>query len=154
MKKVVLGIMLLSSLGAVAYGKENPKVVQEISKEKKAQIKEGKKVIKEIREDLNESLELKVFRSENTPEARQEAAEKAFETGDDRLAFLRAEEEEIDRYKKEGKMEDGRKLLDAKFQETYTQFKENQEKMKSLQAENEKLKAMMNKLETMENNLK
>ena len=44
---------------------------------------------------MNESLEEKVFRSENTPEARMVAAGTAFEIGKERMAFLKMEEEEI-----------------------------------------------------------
>ncbi|WP_270852671.1 hypothetical protein, partial [Fusobacterium varium] len=61
----------------------------------KAEEKKGKKILEEIRRDMNESLEEKVFRSENNPEARMVAAEKAFEIGRERMAFLKAEEKEI-----------------------------------------------------------
>ncbi len=69
---------------------EKAKIAMEKEKEKK-----GKKVLEDIRKDMNESLEEKVFRSKNNSAERIIAAAKAFEVGKERMSFLKIEEEEI-----------------------------------------------------------
>ncbi len=62
MKKVLWVLLFLSCLSTILLS-------QEISE------KEGEKVIEDIRRDLNESLEEKVFRSKNTIETRTASGE-------------------------------------------------------------------------------
>ncbi len=74
---------------------------------------------------MNESLEEKVFRSENTPESRIAAARAAFEIGKERMAFLKMEEEEIMKLEEVLGMEtdENRVFLSQKFDEVYDKFK-------------------------------
>ena len=118
----------------------------------KAEEKKGKKVIEEIRRDMNESLEEKVFRSENTPEARIAAINAAFETGRERMTFLRAEEEEIMELEKTLGIEDSEKnvFLSQKFDEVYDEFKTNNNEIEILLLENEKLNEYLSRLDRME----
>ncbi|MDR1834658.1 MAG: hypothetical protein LBQ96_02530 [Fusobacteriaceae bacterium] len=68
-------------------------------KAKKAATAKGpKKVMKQQREDLFESLEEKVFRAPNNTGAELAAGEKAFETGKKRMYYLNREEAEIKEY--------------------------------------------------------
>ena len=108
----------------------------------KAEEKKGKKILEEIRRDMNESLEEKVFRSENNPEARMVAAEKAFEIGRERMAFLKAEEKEIMELEKSLGIEDANRdiFLGQKFDKVYDEFKANNNELEILLLENEKLK--------------
>ena len=122
----------------------------------KAEEKKGKKVIEEIRRDMNESLEEKVFRSENTPEARIAAINAAFETGRERMTFLRAEEEEILELEKTLGIEDSDRnvFLSQKFDEVYDKFKTNNNEIELLLLENEKLNEYLSRLDRMEQKVK
>ena len=122
----------------------------------KAEEKKGKKILEEIRRDMNESLEEKVFRSENNPEARMVAAEKAFEIGRERMAFLKAEEKEIMELEKSLGIEDVNRdvFLGQKFDKVYDEFKANNNELEILLLENEKLKEYLSRLDRMEEKVK
>ncbi len=122
----------------------------------KAEEKKGKKILEEIRRDMNESLEEKVFRSENNPEARMVAAEKAFEVGRERMAFLKAEEKEIMELEKSLGIEDVNRdvFLGQKFDKVYDEFKANNNELEILLLENEKLKEYLSRLDRMEEKVK
>lgn len=122
----------------------------------KAEGKKGKKILEEIRRDMNESLEEKVFRSENNPEARMVAAEKAFEIGRERMAFLKAEEKEIMELEKSLGIEDANRdiFLGQKFDKVYDEFKSNNNELEILLLENEKLKEYLSRLDRMEEKVK
>lgn len=122
----------------------------------KAEEKKGKKILEEIRRDMNESLEEKVFRSENNPEARMVAAEKAFEIGRERMAFLKAEEKEIMELEKSLGIEDVNRdvFLGQKFDKVYDEFKSNNNELEILLLENEKLKEYLSRLDRMEEKVK
>ena len=122
----------------------------------KAEEKKGKKILEEIRRDMNESLEEKVFRSENNPEARMVAAEKAFEIGRERMAFLKAEEKEIMELEKSLGIEDANRdvFLGQKFDKVYDEFKANNNELEILLLENEKLKEYLSRLDRMEEKVK
>ena len=122
----------------------------------KAEEKKGKKILEEIRRDMNESLEEKVFRSENNPEARMVAAEKAFEIGRERMAFLKAEEKEIMELEKSLGIEDANRdiFLGQKFDKVYDEFKSNNNELEILLLENEKLKEYLSRLDRMEEKVK
>ena len=101
---------------------------------------------------MNESLEEKVFRSENAPEARIAAINAAFETGRERMTFLRAEEEEIMELEKTLGIEDSDRnvFLSQKFDEVYDEFKSNNNEIEILLLENEKLNEYLSRLDRME----
>ena len=122
----------------------------------KAEEKRGKKILEEIRRDMNESLEEKVFRSENNLEARMVAAEKAFEIGRERMAFLKAEEKEIMELEKSLGIEDANRdvFLGQKFDKVYDEFKSNNNELEILLLENEKLKEYLSRLDRMEEKVK
>lgn len=190
MRKIMIGIFLLSSLGSVLYSqetneKEGMKVLEQIRKEiqaeekakqkaieeaekaKKAEEKarmaeekdkekKWKKIIEEIKRDMNESLEEKVFRSGNNPEARIEAAGAAFEIGKERIAFLKIEEEEIIKLEEALGIEanENRVFLGQKFDEVYDKFNSNNNEIELLLLENEKLKEYLIRLDKMEQKVK
>lgn len=137
---------------------EKIKAVEEKAKisAEKAEEKKGKKILEEIRRDMNESLEEKVFRSENNPEARMVAAEKAFEIGRERMAFLKAEEKEIMELEKSLGIEDVNRdvFLGQKFDKVYDEFKANNNELEILLLENEKLKEYLSRLDRMEEKVK
>lgn len=119
---------------------------------KKAEEKKGKKILEDIRRDMNESLEEKVFRSENNPEARMVAAEKVFEIGRERMAFLKAEEKEIMELEKSLGIEGVNRdvFLGQKFDEVYDKFKTNNNEIELLLLENEKLNEYLSRLDRIE----
>lgn len=135
----------------IKAAKEKAKISAEKAEEKK-----GKKILEEIRRDMNESLEEKVFRSENNPEARMVAAEKAFEIGRERMAFLKAEEKEIMELEKSLGIEDANRdiFLGQKFDKVYDEFKSNNNELEILLLENEKLKEYLSRLDRMEEKVK
>ena len=183
MKKAIIGVFLLASLGTVLYSKEisekeGMKVLEEIRKEihmeekakqkaiedaekikkaeEKAEEKKGKKIIEDIRRDMNESLEEKVFRSENNPEARMAAAGEAFKIGKERMIFLKAEEEEIMKLEEVLGIEtdENRVFLSQKFDEVNDKFNSNNNEVELLLLENEKLKEYLSRLDRMEQKVK
>lgn len=135
----------------IKAAEEKAKISAEKTEEKK-----GKKILEEIRRDMNESLEEKVFRSENNPEARMVAAEKAFEIGRERMAFLKAEEKEIMELEKSLGIEDANRdvFLGQKFDKVYDEFKSNNNELEILLLENEKLKEYLSRLDRMEEKVK
>ena len=110
----------------------------------------------EIKRDMNESLEEKVFRSGNNPEARIEAAGAAFEIGKERIAFLKIEEEEIIKLEEALGIEanENRVFLGQKFDEVYDKFNSNNNEIELLLLENEKLKEYLIRLDKMEQKVK
>ena len=118
--------------------------------------KERKKVIEDIRRDLNESLEEKVFRSDNNPDARIAAAGAAFEIGKERMAFLKMEEEEIIKLEDVLGMEpnENRVFLSQKFDEIHKEFNFNKNEIESISIENKKLNEYLSKLNNIEHKIR
>ncbi|MGF6906902.1 hypothetical protein, partial [Fusobacterium sp. PH5-44] len=86
-KMLVLGALLTMALtleGAPTKKTQNT-----------ATSKTAKKVMKEKREDLFESLEEKVFRAPNGTKAKIQATDSAFDTGKKRMYYLQREEDQI-----------------------------------------------------------
>ena len=122
----------------------------------KAEEKKGKKIIEDIRRDQNESLEEKVFRSENIPEARMAAAKEALKIGKDRMAFLREEEEEIMKLEEAIGINPNEKrvFLSQKYDEVYDEFNSNNSEIEALLHENEKLNEYLSRLDKMEQKIR
>ena len=181
MKKIIAGIFLLSILGTSLYAqeisaKEGMKVLEEIRREIKAEERakqkaiedakkaeeeaekerKCKKIIEDIRRNQNESLEEKVFRSENTPEARMAAAKEALKIGKDRMAFLREEEEEIMKLEEAIGINPNEKrvFLSQKYDEVYDEFDSNNSEIELLLHENEKLNEYLSRLDKMEQKIR
>ena len=135
----------------IVKDEEKAKVVAKKEEEKK-----GKKILKNIRRDINESLEEKVFRSENTPEARINAIGAAFKIGKDRMTFLNIEEEEIMKFEANLGVERNNKnvLLGQKFDKVHDKFKTNKNDIEILLVENEKLREYLSRLYNMEQKVK
>ena len=122
----------------------------------KEEERKGKKIIEDIRRNQNESLEEKVFRSENTPEARMAAAKEALKIGKDRMAFLREEEEEIMKLEEAIGINPNEKrvFLSQKYDEVYDEFESNNSGIELLLHENEKLNEYLSRLDKMEQKIR
>ena len=122
----------------------------------KEEERKGKKIIEDIRRNQNESLEEKVFRSENTPEARMAAAKEALKIGKDRMVFLREEEEEIIKLEEAIGINSNekREFLSQKYDEIYDEFESNSSEIKLLLHENEKLNEYLSRLDKMEQKIR
>ena len=122
----------------------------------KEEERKGKKIIEDIRRNQNESLEEKVFRSENTPEARMAAAKEALKIGKDRMAFLREEEEEIMKLEEAIGINPNKKreFLSQKYDEVYDEFESNNSGIELLLHENEKLNEYLSRLDKMEQKIR
>ena len=118
----------------------------------KAEEKKGKKILEDIRRDMNESLEEKVFRSKDNPEEKAAAAITAFEIGEERMSFLKMEEEEIIKLEESLGIEadKNRVFLGQKFDEVYDKFNSNNNEIELLLLENEKLNEYLSRLDRME----
>ena len=105
---------------------------------------------------MNESLEEKVFRSDNNPEARIAAAGAAFEIGKERMAFLKMEEEEIVKLEEVLGMEpnENRVFLSQKFDEIRKEFNFNKNEIESISIENKKLNEYLSKLNNIEQKIR
>ena len=132
MKKVLWVLLFLSCLSTILLS-------QEISE------KEGKKVIEDIRRDLNESLEEKVFRSKNTIETRTASGEAAFETGKEIMEF----EEILGMEANENRV-----FLSQKFDEIHKEFNFNKNEIESISIENKKLNEYLSKLNNIEQKIR
>ena len=122
----------------------------------KEEERKGKKIIEDIRRNQNESLEEKVFRSENTPEARMAAAKEALKIGKDRMVFLREEEEEIMKLEEAIGINpnEKREFLSQKYDEVYDEFESNNSEIELLLHENEKLNEYLSRLDKMEQKIR
>jgi len=115
--------------------------------------KAQKKVMKQKREELFESLEEKVFRAPNNSAAELAAGEKAFETGKKRMYYLNREEAEIKEYSQDlkgGEAPDNYPLLGDRFDETRDEFLTKKGEIEALDKEYEVLQKYLSKLEAME----
>ena len=145
MKKLIL---IYLSLSIFSYGNNGNQKLKDLKK--------GEKRYYKIRENLNESLELKVSRSKNNTKARIAAAGEAFEIGKERMVFLKAEEEEFIELEKILGIEpdENRAFLSQKFDEVNDKFNSNNNKIELLLFENEKLKEYLSRLDRMEQKVK
>ncbi|MGL5655642.1 MAG: hypothetical protein ACRCXY_02255 [Fusobacteriaceae bacterium] len=123
---------------------------------KKYEEEKQQKIMENIRKNMNESLEEKVFRSDNTTKDRIEAAGKAFEIGKERITPLKMEEEEIIKLEKALGIEkdENRIFLSQEFDEIYNKFKTSNNKVELLLLENKKLNERLTRLDRMEQELK
>ncbi|MCF2672666.1 hypothetical protein [Fusobacterium varium] len=182
MKKISTVILFLSCL-TIVYSqeineKEGKKVLEQIRKEiqieertkqkeaekaektkmklEKEEEKKGKKVLEDIRRDMNESLEEKVFRSKDNPEEKAAAVITAFEIGEERMSFLKMEEEEIKELENAlgTKGDENRVFLSEKFDGVHEEFKLKNHEIQTLSSENEMLNEYLSKLDTMEQKVK
>lgn len=138
---------LIAKLEAEARAKAL--AAQKLAEQKKKEFEIAQKIIAEQRRSLNESLDLKVFRSKN----HVKAAAKAFEVGNDRLAFLKQEEAQLRKMENFIHAKQGEELLGQKFDATWKEFKDNQSKVKELLKQNERLKEYLDKLNKMQANI-
>ena len=145
--KKILGIFLfLSCLTTALYS-------QEVSE------KEGRKVLEQIRREIQAEEKAKLKAIEDAEKAKAEkekariaAAGAAFEIGKERMAFLKMEEEEIVKLEEVLGMEpnENRVFLSQKFDEVYDQFNSNNNEIELLLLENEKLNEYLSRLDRME----
>ena len=135
----------------IKEAEERAKMKAEKEKEKRE-----KKIMEDIRRDINGSLEEKVFRSENTSEGRIIATKAAFKIGKERITFLKEEEKEIKELEKSLGIEADKKRVFSgeKFDEVYDKFNSNNSEIELLLLENEELREYLTRLDNMERKLK
>ena len=141
------GLVLLSLmvLGMTSFG------ATKSSTKASGTLKSGKKVMKQKREDLFESLEEKVFRAPNGDKAKLAATDNAFDIGKKRMYYLQREEDEIKAIEAEMGMEDAEhNFLCEKYDGVMEQFKDVKNEIDVLTVENKKLKEYMARLNAME----
>ncbi|MGF6906520.1 hypothetical protein [Fusobacterium sp. PH5-44] len=146
MKKflVIAGILAVTACtyGANAKGS---------TKKNAANTKSAKKVMKEKREDLFESLEEKVFRAPNGTKAKIQATDNAFDTGKKRMYYLQREEDQIRALESElGMEETDHNFLTEKYDAVMEEFKTTKNEIEALEIENRKLKEYLARLNAME----
>ena len=113
--------------------------------------KTAKKVMKEKREDLFESLEEKVFRAPNGTKAKIQATDAAFDTGKKRMYYLQREEDQIRALESElGMEETDHNFLTEKYDAVMEEFKTTKNEIEALELENIKLKEYLARLNAME----
>jgi hypothetical protein len=145
--------MLLLSLllaGALSFAATStPK--KPVAKKTAITEKSKKKVMRQKREDLFESLEEKVFRAPNTEKAKLQATDNAFDIGKKRMYYLNREEAEIRELEAELGMEEvDHNFLGDKYDAVMDEFKTVKSEQEALQLENKKLKAYLARLNAME----
>jgi len=153
MKKIVILLVtaILAGVAAEATTIRRAPVAKRVPVTEKSK----KKVMREKREDLYESLEEKVFRARNTDKAKLAATDQAFETGKTRMYYLNREEAEIRELEQElGAGEVEHNFLGDKFDAVREEFKNNKSEIETLETENKKLKEYMARLDNMEKRTK
>ena len=144
-KKTLVGLMCILALSS-AYGATSTS-----TKSTKAASSSAKKVMKEKREDLFESLEEKVFRAPDNQKARIAATDNAFDIGKKRMYYLQREEDEIRAMEANlGMEEQEHNFLNDKYDAVMNEFKDVKNETDVLTVENKKLKEYMARLTAME----
>ena len=147
MKKNYLLLILLLITGFTLKGTE--------LKKGKGVTKSAKKVMKEQRENLYESLEEKVFRAPLDTKSKLKATEEAFKTGKERMYYLQREEEEIRDLESELGMENvEHEFLTEKYDAVMEEFYTKKNEIEALELENKMLKEYLGRLNTMETRAK
>ena len=115
----------------------------------------SKKIMKEKREDLFESLEEKVFRASNDTKAKIQATDNAFDTGKTRMYYLQKEEDQIKALEYELGMEEiGHNFLTERYNMVMEEFKTTKNEIESLELENKKLRLYLSRVSMMEQRVK
>jgi hypothetical protein len=153
MKKLITGLMLLTALTVGASTTKIPRAPK--AKRTPITVKSKKKVMRDKREDLFESLEEKVFRAPNGEKAKLQATDNAFDIGKKRMYYLNREESEIRELEAELGMEEvEHNFLGDKYDAVMDEFKTVKSEKEALQLENQKLKAYLKRLDAMEKRAK
>jgi hypothetical protein len=150
MKKVLLFLTLLTvATAAFSTSARAPRAPR--AKRVPITEKSKKKVMREKREDLFESLEEKVFRAPNSDKAKLLATDNAFDIGKKRMYYLNREEAEIRELEAELGMEEvEHNFLGDKYDAVMEEFKNTKSEIEALQLENKKLKEYLARLNQME----
>ncbi|MGF6907115.1 hypothetical protein [Fusobacterium sp. PH5-44] len=144
MKRIIVGILSLIMAANGLYGASRATTS-----------KTAKKVMKEKREDLFESLEEKVFRAPNGTKAKIQATDNAFDTGKKRMYYLQREEDQIRALESELGMEESEhNFLTEKYDAVMEEFKTTKNEIEALELENKKLKNYLTRLNAMESRVK
>jgi hypothetical protein len=154
MKKSAVAALIILLCGmAELQGKAIPR--KPVQKRTPITEKSKKKVMREKREDLFESLEEKVFRAPNSEKAKLQATDNAFDIGKKRMYYLNREEAEIRELEAELGMEDAEhNFLGDKYDAVMDEFKTVKSEREALQLENKKLKTYLARLNAMETRAK
>jgi len=115
----------------------------------------AKKVMKEKRAELFESLEEKVFRAPSGTKAKIQATDNAFDIGKKRMYYLQREEDQIRALESELGMEDvEHNFLTEKYDAVMEEFKTTKNEIEALEIENRRLKEYLRRLNAMEQRAK
>ena len=143
MKKNYLLLILLLITGFTLKATEH--------KKGKSIRKSAKKVMKQQRENLYESLEEKVFRAPLGTKSKLQATEEAFKVGKERMYYLQKEEEQIRALETELGMEPvEHDFLTEKYDTVMEEFSTTKNEIEALELENKMLKDYLSRLNAME----
>ena len=147
MKKSLLLLGILSAMTFTLEGSSSKASSASNTNNSKA----AKKVMKEKRAELFESLEEKVFRAPNGTKAKIQATDAAFDVGKKRMYYLQREEDQIRALESELGMEDvEHNFLTEKYDAVMEEFKTTKNEIEALELENRKLKEYLARLNAME----
>ena len=150
MKKSLLLLGILSAMTFTLEGASS-----NTSAGNTANSKAAKKVMKEKRAELFESLEEKVFRAPNGTKAKIQATDAAFDVGKKRMYYLQREEDQIRALESELGMEEvEHNFLTEKYDAVMEEFKTTKNEIEALELENRKLKEYLARLNAMEQRAK
>jgi hypothetical protein len=153
MKKRLLIALMLAAAVLTAATPAVPRAPR--AKKTPITVKSKKKVMRDKREDLFESLEEKVFRAPNSEKAKLQATDNAFDIGKKRMYYLNREEAQIRELESElGLEEVEHNFLGDKYDAVMDEFKTVKSEKEALQLENKKLKNYLARLDQMEKRAK
>lgn len=115
-------------------------------------LKKGERRFYEIKSEINESIEQKVFKNQKN---KNEATKEGFKTADERLDFLFLEEAELIKLEKELGIttNENNKFNGEEFKKIYEKFTLESNSLEKLKLENLKLNQYLNRLNTIEKDL-
>jgi DNA repair exonuclease SbcCD ATPase subunit len=153
MKKALI-LLVLALTGIVALGATQiPR--KPVAKKVPITTKSKKKVMREKREDLFESLEEKVFRAPNSKKGKLAATDAAFDTGKKRMYYLNREEADVRELEAElGLEEQEHNFLGDKYDAVMDEYKTTRSEVEALEQENKQLKGYLARLDNMEKRTK
>ena len=141
MEKLIFLYLILSSL---SYGNEN---------QKPENLKKGERRFYEIKSEINEPIEKKVFKNQKN---KIETTKEGFKIANERLEFLLLEEAEIVKLEKQLgiNLNEKNKFSGEEFKKIYEKFMQESNTLEKLKLENFKLNEQLKRLNVIEKELK
>ena len=156
MKKIILCFILITFLAngvTLEEVRKSGSTKEEVTKIRLTNLNTGEKRFNEIRSEINEPIETRVFK--NLKE-KNKAIDEGFENSKKRLAFLLLEESEVKEWEKKLGIDskEENRFNGVEFKKVYSQYASESNSVEKLQMENQKMYQYLERLNSIESELK